>query len=59
MKELSQTYSKFERKHFEGNSEFRVIVYCPILKNDGSKLGKSNFYAIAKIFIDPVHLGRN
>ena len=59
MKEISQTYSKFEKRYLEGNSEFRVIVYCLILKMMARNWENLIFYGIAKIFIDPVGLGRN
>ena len=33
-----------EKSSLEKNSEFRVIVYCPVLKNDNSELGKSTTF---------------
>ena len=51
---------EFEKNHIlEKNSEFRVIVYCPIPKYDNSELGKCIFYGIAKILSGPVGFGRN
>ena len=56
MKEISQTYSKFEKKY---SAEFRVIVYYTILNMMARNWESLISYGVAKIFIDPVGLGRN
>ena len=54
MKDISKTYSKFEKRYFDGISEFQVIIYCPMTITQ--HLESLIFYGIAKILIDPVGL---
>ena len=58
MKEISQTYSEFEEKYFEGNSAFKVIIYYPILKNESSELGKSNLLRNCQNLYRPCGFGK-
>ena len=53
-KETTYECSNSRKSYF--GEKFRVIVYCPIPKNDNSELGKCIFYGLVKLLIDPVGL---